>query len=60
VIEHVGADRFFWATDYPHFDHPRNYIEELAKLVKPLSETTRRGILGDQVARAYGLKEGGH
>jgi uncharacterized protein len=55
IIEHVGADRFFWATDYPHFDHPRNYIEELADLVKGLPEAARRGILGDNVARAYGL-----
>ncbi|MGH7960799.1 MAG: amidohydrolase family protein, partial [Candidatus Binatia bacterium] len=55
VIDHVGADRFFWATDFPHFDHPRNYLEELGRLVAPLSETARRGILGDNVIKAYGL-----
>jgi len=55
IMEHVGADRFFWATDFPHFDHPRNYLEELGQLVSSLSEQSRQGILGTNVARAYGL-----
>jgi uncharacterized protein len=55
IIEHVGTDRFFWATDFPHFDHPSNYLEELEKQVAPLSETARRNLLGDSVARVYKL-----
>ena len=55
IIEHVGNDRFFWATDFPHFDHPGNYLEALGNLVAPLSETARCNILGDSVARVYGL-----
>ena len=55
IIDHVGSDRFFWATDFPHFDHPGNYIEELEHLVSGLSETTGRNILGDAAAAAYGL-----
>jgi predicted TIM-barrel fold metal-dependent hydrolase len=55
IIEHVGADRFFWATDFPHFDHPSNYLDELARLVAPMSEPARRNILGESVARVYGL-----
>ncbi len=31
IIAYVGNDRFFWATDYPHFDHPGNYMEELGR-----------------------------
>ena len=55
IIDHVGSDRFFWATDFPHFDHPGNYIEELGRLVSGLSETTGRNILGDAATAAYGL-----
>lgn len=55
IIDYVGEDRFFWATDYPHFDHPRNYMEELQELIAPLSETARHNLLGDSAARAYGI-----
>ncbi len=55
IVEHVGNDRFFWATDFPHFDHPGNYLEALENLVTPLSETARRNLLGDSVAKVYGL-----
>ena len=55
IINYVGEDRFFWATDYPHFDHPGNYMEELQELVTPLSDTARHNILGDSAARVYGI-----
>ena len=55
VIDYVGDDRFFWATDYPHFDHPSNYMEELEGLVAPLSERARNNILGDSVTNVYKL-----
>jgi uncharacterized protein len=55
MMTHVGEEKFFWASDYPHPDHPGNYLEELAGLVKPMTESGRRGILGENVARAYGL-----
>ena len=55
LIEHIGADKFFWATDYPHDDHTQGYIQALEQLVAPLSEQARRGILGENVSRVYGL-----
>jgi len=55
IVEHVGNDKFFWATDFPHFDHPGNYLEALHNLVSPLSETARKNLLGDSVAKVYGL-----
>ena len=55
IIEHVGNDKFFWATDFPHFDHPGNYLEALNNLVSPLSEKARKNLLGDSVAKVYGL-----
>ncbi len=51
----VGEDRFFWASDYPHPDHPGGYLEELSEMVAPMPDSARRGILGENVARAYKL-----
>ncbi|HXR24915.1 MAG TPA: amidohydrolase family protein [Candidatus Binataceae bacterium] len=51
----VAEDRFFWASDYPHPDHPGDYIEELRGMVEGMSSSARRGVLGENVARAYNL-----
>jgi predicted TIM-barrel fold metal-dependent hydrolase len=55
VIDHVGADCFMWATDYPHPDHPGTWAQALEKLVAPLSDETRAKLLGKNVSRIYGL-----
>ncbi len=55
LMEMLGEDRFFWASDYPHPDHPGNYLEELRRMTAPMTETGLRGILGENVARAYRL-----
>ncbi len=55
MMRHVGENKFFWASDYPHPDHPGNYLEELAGMVEPMTESGRRGILGENAARAYNL-----
>jgi uncharacterized protein len=55
VIDHVGADNFMWATDYPHPDHPGTWVPSLEKLVAPLCAETRAKLLGANVARIYGL-----
>ena len=51
----VGEDRFFWASDYPHPDHPGNYLEELQGLVDGMTPNARAGILGRNVAECYRL-----
>jgi predicted TIM-barrel fold metal-dependent hydrolase len=51
----VGEDRFFWASDYPHPDHPGDYLEELRGMVAGMTTTARRGVLGENVARAFNL-----
>jgi uncharacterized protein len=51
----VGEDKFFWASDYPHPDHPGNYLEELRGMVAPMTDSGRRAILGESVARVYKL-----
>ena len=55
IIEHVGADNFMWATDYPHPDHPHTWVHALGNFVESLGETTRRKVLGENVKRVYGL-----
>ena len=51
----VGEDRFFWASDYPHPDHPGDYLTELREMVEGMTPSARRGVLGENVARAYRL-----
>ena len=55
LIPLVGSDRFFWASDFPHPDHPPDYVANLTRLVESLPEPDRAGILGQNVLRAYGL-----
>ena len=51
----VGEDKFFWASDYPHSNHPATYIEDLKGLVNGMDDTARRGILGENASRVYKL-----
>ncbi|MCG8588130.1 MAG: amidohydrolase, partial [Proteobacteria bacterium] len=55
VIPIVGADRFFWASDFPHPDHPPDYVDHLTTLVEALPEEARTGVLGRNVLGAYRL-----
>ena len=55
IVTRVGADRFFWASDFPHPDHPPDYVPELERLVADLPEAARAGFLGANALAAYGL-----
>jgi len=55
IIGYVGADRFVWATDYPHSDHDATYMTELRELAGRLPVDDRRKLLGGNVATAYRL-----
>ena len=55
VLPIVGEDRFFWASDFPHPDHPPDYVTEVERLVESLPESARSGFLGGNVLSAYGL-----
>jgi predicted TIM-barrel fold metal-dependent hydrolase len=55
IVPIVGADRFFWASDFPHPDHPPEYVPEVIRLVGQLPEDAREGFLGANVLRAFGL-----
>jgi predicted TIM-barrel fold metal-dependent hydrolase len=51
----LGADRFFWASDYPHPDHSGDYLKELEQTAARLPAGDRSGFLGGNVRAAYGL-----
>jgi predicted TIM-barrel fold metal-dependent hydrolase len=55
IIPIVGEDRFFWASDFPHPDHPPDYVTEVERLVGDLPESAREGFLGRNVVEAYRL-----
>ena len=55
VVRYVGDERFLWATDYPHSDHDASYMTELRELADALPAESRRRLLGENVAAAYGL-----
>lgn len=55
IIEHVGADCFTWATDFPHPDHPQTWVDNLTRYVEHLSPSARAKVLGENVKRIYRL-----
>ena len=55
LMELYGADRFFWASDFPHPDHTGDYIERLEELADALPADDRPRLLGDNVRYCYGL-----
>jgi len=55
IIPLVGADRFFWASDFPHPDHPPEYVTRLVDLVEALPPEARGPLLGQNVLGVYGL-----
>ncbi|MGE0861511.1 MAG: amidohydrolase family protein [Gammaproteobacteria bacterium] len=58
IVDHVGADCFVWATDYPHPDHPHTWVDDLSRYVAPLAPATRAKVLGDNVRRLYRMAPG--
>ena len=55
MVKHCGADKFIWASDFPHFDASPAAVEETKAAISSLPESDQQLILGDNVARIYGL-----
>jgi predicted TIM-barrel fold metal-dependent hydrolase len=53
VMPIVGPERFFWASDFPHPDHPPDYVPETERLARELPESARAGFLGRNVLEAF-------
>jgi predicted TIM-barrel fold metal-dependent hydrolase len=51
-----GADRFMWASDFPHADHTPAYIDDLTELAEAFpSDADRRLFLGDNARALFGI-----
>ena len=55
IIAHVGADRFLWASDFPHADHDGDYMHDLHALAATLPEHARGPLLGANARALYRL-----
>lgn len=55
IIDHVGANKFFWASDFPHPDHTDEYIDSLKGLLAPCSKETQAKVMYENVANVYRL-----
>jgi hypothetical protein len=51
LTELLGADRFFWASDYPHADHTASYMREVEELAGLLDEASRKRFWVDAALR---------
>jgi predicted TIM-barrel fold metal-dependent hydrolase len=50
LAERFGADRFVWASDFPHADHTPEYLHDLEELAAAFpDDDQRRRFLGDTV-----------
>lgn len=55
IINEVGAERFFWASDYPHADHPASYMRDIEAIADVLPASSRQAMLGANVREVYSL-----
>ncbi len=55
VIQKVGADKFFWATDFPHHDGFPGVVQALRELLSPLSQEDVSKVLGLNAVQVYNL-----
>jgi len=55
MVEHLGADYFIWASDYPHIDASLGVVKELRERLAPLPLEARRKVLGENAIRFYRL-----
>lgn len=58
MVDLLGADRFFWASDFPHPDHTGDYIKELENITTKMPEQSRLQVLGENVRRVYNCPAG--
>ena len=55
MAERYGADRFMWASDFPHADHTPEYVLDLDELASMFPEADRRKFLGDNCRELFGI-----
>ena len=56
LAERFGADRFLWASDFPHADHTPEYLKDLEELAEAFTdEGDRRRFLGDNCRELFAI-----
>jgi uncharacterized protein len=55
LAERFGADRFLWASDFPHADHTPEYVNDLNELVRSFPPADRGKFVGDNARLLFGL-----
>ncbi len=55
MVKRYGADRFMWASDFPHFDASPAAVQDTRQAIASLPRGDQRRILGDNVVEAYHL-----
>ena len=55
MVKHCGADKFIWASDFPHFDASPKAVEETKEAISSLPQSDQQLILGGNVAQVYNL-----
>ena len=56
LAERFGADRFLWASDFPHADHTPAYLADLAELAGAFTDDgDRRRFLGDNARALFDI-----
>ena len=56
LAERFGADRFLWASDFPHADHTPEYLADLEELAAAFpDEDDRRAFLGDNARALFDI-----
>ncbi|ETW92963.1 MAG: hypothetical protein ETSY1_41325 [Candidatus Entotheonella factor] len=55
MVEHIGADYFIWASDYPHIDASFGVVHELREQLASLPLEAQRKVFGENAIRFYDL-----
>ena len=55
MMQLLGADRFLWASDYPHSDAEMGTVAQLKRNLAALPDSEFRKVLGENAVRLYGL-----
>jgi predicted TIM-barrel fold metal-dependent hydrolase len=53
--ERWGSDKFFWSSDFPHFDGFPGALKTLKKNIAKMPSADQQNIIGDNATRAYNL-----
>lgn len=55
LAERYGADRFLWASDFPHADHTPDYVNDLQVLVDAFPDESRQAFVGDNARALFDI-----